>query len=88
MSAVTSQPTWQMNPVTTMPATASAQPHPRATPISPSMAPAEDSASSQECLASATMVAERIRRPTVSLYRATSWLPAMPTAAAAMPQPT
>ena len=39
-------------------------------------------------LASATMVAERIRRPTVSLYLATSWLPAIPTAAAAMPQPT
>ena len=37
------------------------------TPISPSIAPADDNASSHECLASATMVAERIRRPTVSL---------------------
>ena len=88
MSAVTSQPTWQMNPVTTIPATASAHAQPRATPARPSIAPADDNASSHECLASATMVAERIRRPTVSLYLATSWLPAIPTAAAAMPQPT
>ncbi|OHW72361.1 hypothetical protein AFC81_03370 [Mycobacterium avium subsp. paratuberculosis] len=67
MSAVTSQPTWQMNPVTTIPATASAQPQPSATPIRPSTAPADESASSHECLASATMVADRIRLPTTSL---------------------
>ena len=58
---------FQMNPVTTIPATASAQPQPSATPISPSIAPAEDNASSHECLASATMVADRIRRPTTNL---------------------
>ena len=39
----------------------------RATPTRPSIAPADDSASSHECFASATIVAERIRRPTASL---------------------
>ncbi len=51
-------------------------------------APAEDSASSQECRASAISVAELIRLPVLSLYRATTWFPAMPRAAPAMPSPT
>ena len=61
---------------------------PQATAISPAIAPAEDRASSQECRASAISVAELIRLPTTSLYRATTWLPAMPIAAPAMPTPT
>ena len=64
---VTSQPTWQMNPVTMMPATASAQAQPNATAISPDIAPAADRASSHECFASAIMVADWIRWPTASL---------------------
>ena len=49
MSTVTSQPTWQMNPVTTIPASASAQPrHPSRTPMESEHPPADDSASSHE----------------------------------------
>ena len=74
-----------MNAVTASPATGSPQGWPRATAISPASAPAEDSASSQECRASAISVAELMRLPTTSLYRATTWLPTMPITAPAMP---
>src|SRR5450756_496623 len=77
-----------MNAVTAGPATGSAHRWPNATPIRPISAPAEDSASSQECLASATRVAEPIRRPMTSLYLATAWLPMMPSAAPAIPAHT
>ena len=74
-----------MKAVTAIPATGSPQDWPRATAISPASAPADDSASSQECRASATRVAELILLPTFSLYRATTWLPMMPRTAPAIP---
>ena len=77
-----------MNAVTANPATGSPQDQPRATATRPASAPADDSASSQECRASASSVAELIRLPTVSLYRATTWFPIMPSTAPAMPAAT
>ena len=56
-----------MTTVIARPATGSPQGCPAATAISPASAPAEDSASSQECRASATSVAELMRLPTTSL---------------------
>jgi hypothetical protein len=70
-----------MKAVTASPATGSPQGRPKATATRPASAPAEDSASSQECRASAISVAELIRLPTLSLYQATSWFPMMPSAA-------
>src|SRR5580700_1864711 len=63
-----------MNKVTAMPAIGSPTRKPRDTAMRPIRAPAEDRASSQECRASAMSVAELMRRPTMSLYRATTWV--------------
>jgi len=56
-----------MTTVIASPATGSPHGRPAATAASPASAPADDSASSQECRASATSVAELIRLPTTSL---------------------
>ena len=76
-----------MTTVIASPATGSPHGCPPATATSPASAPADDSASSQECRASATSVAELMRLPTTSLYRATARFPAMPMTAPAMPAP-
>jgi hypothetical protein len=54
-----------MNPVTTMPAIASAHTQPRATPIRPNIAPAEDNASSHELFG----VGHHGRRPDPPAHR-------------------
>jgi hypothetical protein len=82
------RPTWQMNKVMANPATGSPHRYPVATRASPVRAPREEIASSHECRASAIRVSEPIRLPTRRLYHATAWLPAMPSAAPAMPSHT
>jgi len=52
--------------ITISPASGSPQGRPEATATRPTSAPADDSASSQECRASAIRVAELIRLPTIS----------------------
>src|SRR3984885_901045 len=77
-----------MNRVTAIPAIGSPSRKPSDTATRPASAPAEDRASSQECRASATSVADFMRLPTTSLYRATTWFPTMPSAAPTMPRAT
>jgi hypothetical protein len=73
---------------TAKPAIGSPNQKPSDTAIRPTRASAKDRASSQECRASATSVAELMRLPTMSLYRATAWFPTMPSAAPVMPRAT